>query len=45
VILDSDAERFTGKGVESPEDWMVSATAEAQEAFIADAESLIGESG
>jgi hypothetical protein len=39
VILDRRAERFVGKGLESPEDWMVSTTAEAREAFIADAES------
>jgi hypothetical protein len=39
VILDGGAERIIGKGLQSSEDWMVSTTAEAREAFIADAKS------
>ena len=39
VILDGGAERFIGKGLQSPEDWMVSTTAEPWHAFIANAKS------
>jgi hypothetical protein len=39
VILDGGTQWFIGEGLESPQNRMVSTTAEARETFIADAKS------